>query len=65
MKKEIPRKKIVLQNGKKKAAQDGEGVPSGGLHFGDYRPRYMEPFNIYEKAKNHIREQKQKREEEY
>lgn len=62
MKKEIPRKKITRKDGKKKAAQDGGTLPSGGLHFGDYRPRYKEPFDIYEKAKSHIRKQKQNKE---
>lgn len=35
-----------------------ERLPS---YFGDYRPRYEEQRDIYEKAKAHIREQKQKK----
>ena len=48
-------KKITSRN--KQVAKGEENSP-GGLHFGDYRPRYQETFDIYEKAKNHIREQK-------
>lgn len=35
-----------------------EGLPS---YFGDYRPRYEGQRDIYEKARSHIREQKQKK----
>jgi hypothetical protein len=57
MSKELPKriKKITSRN---KQAAEGERNAPGGLHFGDYRPRYQETFDIYEKAKNHIREQK-------
>lgn len=57
MSKDFPKriKKITSRN--KQAAKGEENSP-GGLHFGDYRPRYKETFDIYEKAKNHIREQK-------
>lgn len=59
MKKDIPRKKINLQSRNKQAAE-GEKSSPGGLHYGDYRPRYQETFDIYEKAKNHARDQKKK-----
>ncbi len=57
MSKELPKriKKITSRN---RQAAKGEGNSPGGFHFGDYRPRYQETFDIYEKAKNHIREQK-------
>ena len=56
----IPRKKIVLSSREEKAAGEREQTSPGGFHFGDYRPRYQEPFDIYEKAKNHARNQKKK-----
>ena len=60
MSKDFPRriKKISSRNNK---AAEGEHSSPGGLHFGDYRPRYQETFNIYEKAKNHAREQRKQK----
>lgn len=29
-----------------------------GLYHNDYSPRYQPSYNIYEKAKNHMKEQK-------
>ena len=60
MTKEIPRKRIVRSSKEQKAAQEREKPSPGGLHFGDYRPRYREAYNIYEKAKEHARNQKKK-----
>jgi len=62
MKKEFPRRIKKISSRDKKAAK-GEVTSPGGLHFGDYRPRYKDTYNIYEKAKNHVREQKKKRNE--
>ena len=31
-----------------------------GRYHNDYSPRYQEAFDIYEKAKNHVKEQKKK-----
>lgn len=31
-----------------------------GRYHNDYSPRYKEAFDIYEKAKNHVKEQKKK-----
>ena len=31
-----------------------------GRYHNDYSPRYHEAFDIYEKAKNHVKEQKKK-----
>ena len=50
-------KKTLIRDRK---AAEGEQCSPGGFHFGDYRPRYQEVFDIYEKAKNHVREQKKK-----
>lgn len=59
MSKKIPRRiKVISSRGK--MAANGEGASPGGLYFGDYRPRYQENFDIYEKAKEHIRGQKRK-----
>ncbi len=60
MTKEIPRKRIVRSSKEQKTAQERENPSPGGLHFGDYRPRYREVYDIYDKAKNHVREQKKK-----
>ena len=57
MSEQIPRRIKKVSSRDKKAAEREKCSP-GGLHFGDYRPRYKETFDIYEKAKNHIREQK-------
>ena len=57
MSKDFP-KKIKKMISRNKQAATGEENSPGGLHFGDYRPRYQETFDIYEKAKNHIRERK-------
>ena len=59
MNKEIPRRKVSILSRKNKAAE-GERKSPGGFHFGDYRPRYQDSFDIYEKAKKHVREQKKK-----
>ena len=56
---EIPRRKLNRKSLNKKAAE-GREVSSEGLSFGDYSPRYQEDYDIYEKAKNHAREQKKK-----
>lgn len=75
----IRRKKINLRSSKKEAAgaqkPDGlfekqEKKKGGNLpaYFGDYRPRYNEKCDIYEKARNHAKKQKKKvltTEEEY
>ena len=59
MSEQIPRriKKVLSRD---KMAAEREKISQGGLHFGDYRPRYQETYDIYEKAKNHVREQKNK-----
>ena len=59
MSEQIPRRIKKVSSRDKKAAER-EKNSQGGLHFGDYRPRYQENFDIYEKAKNHVREQKNK-----
>ena len=33
-----------------------------GRYHNDYSPRYQDAFDIYEKAKNHAKEQRKKRE---
>ena len=53
MSKDFP-KRIKKISSRNKQAADGEGNSSGGLHFGDYRPRYQENFDIYEKAKKEL-----------
>lgn len=35
-------------------------MKKAGRYHNDYSPRYQEAFDIYEKAKNHVKEQKQK-----
>ena len=62
MSEDFPRRIKKISSWKKQAAE-GEQSSPGGLHFGDYRPRYRETFNIYEKAKNHAREQKKQKNE--
>ena len=57
MSKEIPRRKVKISSRDKTAAK-GEKASPGGFHFGDYRPRYQDTFDIYEKAKNHVRKQR-------
>ena len=59
MSKENPRRIKAISSRGKRAAK-GEGTSPGGFYFGDYRPRYQESFDIYEKAKEHIRGQKRK-----
>lgn len=69
----IPRKKVNLRSRKEQAAQENDNFPGGFFvreegtkegdlpsYFGDYRPRYEEPLDIYEKAKSHVRTQKKK-----
>ena len=71
----IPRKKVDLRSRKNQAALETKEVPDGlsfqegrseagegalPSYFGDYRPRYEEPLDIYEKAKSHARIQKKK-----
>ena len=58
--KEESKKRIKKISSRNNKAAEGECISPGGLHFGDYRPRYQETFNIYEKARNHAREQKKK-----
>lgn len=68
---EIRRNKINLRSSKKETA--GEEKPDGlfgnqeqkkgkdlPVYFGDYRPRYKEKCDIYEKARNHAKKQKKK-----
>lgn len=35
-------------------------MKKSGRYHNDYSPRYKEAFDIYEKAKNHVKEQKKK-----
>lgn len=57
MKKDVKRKKVHRVSQKNIAAREERNFP-GGDYFGDYSPRYQENYNIYEKAKCHVRQQK-------
>ena len=35
-----------------------EDVSPGICYFNDYSPRYKQPYNIYEKARNHMKQLK-------
>ena len=35
-------------------------MKNSGRYHNDYSPRYKEAYDIYEKAKNHVKEQKKK-----
>ena len=40
------------------------GDLKAGRYHNDYSPRYQEPYDIYEKARRHMRQQKKENKEE-
>lgn len=48
------RRRVICKKGNHKTAGE-DNLTSGGHYFCDYSPRYQEKYNIYEKAKMHMK----------
>lgn len=46
------------ENDSKKKKEEIDKKPFKGVYHNDYSPRYQSAYNIYEKARNHMKKQK-------